>query len=79
MLGTPDRKRDRICVGDESHRRRRSREPLCQVFADSELPRRVINISSGAADTALPGEAVYCVAKAGLEMLTRTLAAEQEI
>jgi benzil reductase ((S)-benzoin forming) len=40
----------------------------------------VINVSSGAgaADTALPGEAVYCVAKAGLEMLTRTLAAEQQ-
>jgi benzil reductase ((S)-benzoin forming) len=51
---------------------------FCHVFADSELPRRVINVSSGAADTALPGEAVYCVAKAGLEMLTRTLAAEQQ-
>jgi len=51
---------------------------FCQVFADSELPRRVINISSGAADIALPGEAVYCVAKAGIEMLTWTLAAEQQ-
>ena len=50
---------------------------FCRVFADDELPRRVINVSSGAADTALPGEAVYCVAKAGIEMLTRTLAAEQ--
>jgi benzil reductase ((S)-benzoin forming) len=51
---------------------------FCRVFADSELPRRVINVSSGAAETALPGEAVYCVAKAGIEMLTRTLAAEQQ-
>jgi benzil reductase ((S)-benzoin forming) len=51
---------------------------FCHVFSDGELPRRVINLSSGAADTALPGEAVYCVAKAGIEMLTRALAAEQQ-
>jgi benzil reductase ((S)-benzoin forming) len=51
---------------------------FCRVFADSEMPRRVINVSSGAAETALPGEAVYCVAKAGIEMLTRALAAEQQ-
>jgi benzil reductase ((S)-benzoin forming) len=51
---------------------------FCRVFADRGLARRVINVSSGAAETALPGEAVYCVAKAGIEMLTRTLAAEQE-
>jgi benzil reductase ((S)-benzoin forming) len=49
---------------------------FCRVFADAEIPRRVINVSSGAAQTALPGEAVYCVAKAGIEMLTRALAAE---
>jgi benzil reductase ((S)-benzoin forming) len=49
---------------------------FCRVFADPEIPRRIINVSSGAAQTALPGEAVYCVAKAGLEMLTRTLAAD---
>ena len=51
---------------------------FCRVFADPEIPRRVINISSGAAQTALPGEAVYCVAKAGIEMLTRALAAESQ-
>jgi benzil reductase ((S)-benzoin forming) len=51
---------------------------FCRVFTDHELPRRVINVSSGAAETALPGEAVYCIAKAGIEMLTRTLAAEQQ-
>lgn len=51
---------------------------FCSVFADAEMPRRVINVSSGAAQTALPGEAVYCVAKAGIEMLTLALAAEQQ-
>jgi len=50
---------------------------FCHVFADPALPRRVINVSSGAAQNALPGESVYCVAKAGMEMLTRALAAEQ--
>jgi benzil reductase ((S)-benzoin forming) len=48
------------------------------MFASTEMQRRVINVSSGAAETALPGEAAYCVAKAGIEMLTRTLAAEQK-
>jgi benzil reductase ((S)-benzoin forming) len=51
---------------------------FCRIFADAEMTRRVINVSSGAAQTALPGEAVYCVAMAGLEMLTRALAAEQQ-
>jgi benzil reductase ((S)-benzoin forming) len=51
---------------------------FCRVFADTEVARRIINVSSGAAETALPGEAVYCVAKAGIEMLTRALAAEQQ-
>jgi benzil reductase ((S)-benzoin forming) len=50
---------------------------FCRVFDDAGLARRIINVSSGAAETALPGEAVYCVAKAGLEMLTRALAAEE--
>ena len=47
-----------------------------------EMKRRgrghVINVSSGAAQNTLPGEGVYCVAKAGMEMLTRALAAEQQ-
>jgi benzil reductase ((S)-benzoin forming) len=51
---------------------------FCRVFTDAEMTRRVINVSSRAAETALAGEAVYCVAKAGIEMLTRALAAEQE-
>lgn len=37
---------------------------------------RVINVSSGAAARALPGAGVYCVAKAGLEMLAPVIAAE---
>jgi benzil reductase ((S)-benzoin forming) len=51
---------------------------FCRVFTDAAMSRRVISVSSGAAEHAIPGEAVYCVAKAGLEMLTRTLAAEQQ-
>ncbi|HEY2818203.1 MAG TPA: SDR family NAD(P)-dependent oxidoreductase [Casimicrobiaceae bacterium] len=50
---------------------------FCRVFTDAASDRRIINISSGAAQTPLPGIALYCAAKAGLEMLTRTLAAEQ--
>jgi len=49
---------------------------FCCVFTDTTVSRRVINISSGAAETALPGEALYCVAKAGIEMLTLALTAE---
>lgn len=51
---------------------------FCAVFSDEKLPRRIINVSSGAAQSPLPGEGLYCVAKAGLEMLTRILAAEQK-
>jgi benzil reductase ((S)-benzoin forming) len=51
---------------------------FCRVFAAAQMPCRVINVSSGAAQTALPGEAVYCVAKAGVEMLTLALAADQQ-
>lgn len=50
---------------------------FCRIFSDARQPRRIINISSGAAQTPLPGESLYCVAKAGLEMLTRALAVEQ--
>jgi len=51
---------------------------FCGIFADPAMARRVINVSSGAAQNTLPGEGVYCVAKAGMEMLTRALAAEQQ-
>ena len=49
---------------------------FCTVFADDTMERRIINVSSGAADSTLTGESLYCIAKAGLEMLTRSLAAE---
>ena len=50
---------------------------FCRAFADDAVERRIINISSGAAGNAMPAMANYCIAKAGLEMLTRMLAAEQ--
>jgi benzil reductase ((S)-benzoin forming) len=46
------------------------------VFADDALRRRIINVSSGSAETTLVGSAVYSVAKAALEMLTRTIVAD---
>ena len=49
---------------------------FCDVFADDAIERRIINVSSGAAESTLAGESLYCIAKAGLEMLTRSLAAE---
>jgi benzil reductase ((S)-benzoin forming) len=49
---------------------------FCAVFDDDSVERRIINVSSGAAQSTLAGESLYCVAKAGLEMLTRSLAAE---
>lgn len=49
---------------------------FCTVFDDDSVERRIINVSSGAAQSTLSGESLYCVAKAGLEMLTRSLAAE---
>jgi benzil reductase ((S)-benzoin forming) len=50
---------------------------FCAVFDDDSIERRIINVSSGAAQSTLAGESLYCVAKAGLEMLTRSLAAER--
>lgn len=49
---------------------------FCRIFDDDAIERRIINVSSGAAQSTLTGESLYCVAKAGLEMLTRSLAAE---
>src|ERR1700730_6033333 len=50
---------------------------FCRVFSDASLERRIINVSSGAAQNALPGGSPYSIAKAGLEMLTKQLVAEQ--
>jgi NAD(P)-dependent dehydrogenase (short-subunit alcohol dehydrogenase family) len=51
-------------------------EAFLRAFPDDALARRIINISSGAAQSAIPGSAVYCMSKAAIEMLTRTIAAE---
>lgn len=48
-----------------------------RAFASIPTDRRLINVSSGAAVRAIPGGGVYNVAKAGLEMLTAAIAAEQ--
>ncbi|HWR12612.1 MAG TPA: glucose 1-dehydrogenase [Rectinemataceae bacterium] len=37
---------------------------------------RIVNISSQASVVAIPGEAIYCASKGGLNMLTKVLAAE---
>jgi len=47
-----------------------------EVFGDDAIERRIVNVSSGAAESTLSGESLYCIAKAGLEMLTRSVAAE---
>ena len=51
---------------------------FCRMFVDPAQVRRIINVSSGAADSPLPGGGPYSIAKAGLEMLTRQLAAEHD-
>ena len=51
---------------------------FCRMFVDPAQAQRIINVSSGAADTPLPGGGPYSIAKAGLEMLTRQLAAEHD-
>jgi len=40
--------------------------------------KQLINISSGAANNPYAGWATYCTSKAGLDMMTRTIAAEQQ-
>ena len=51
---------------------------FCRAFHEGATQRRIINVSSGAAQSVIEGESLYCIAKAGLEMLTRTLAAEHD-
>ena len=50
---------------------------FCRVFAGSAGDLRIVNVSSGAAVRTIPGIGLYSVAKAGLEMLTAGIAAEQ--
>jgi benzil reductase ((S)-benzoin forming) len=49
---------------------------FCRMFAGESQVRRIINVSSGAAESPLSGGGPYSIAKSGLEMLTRQLAAE---
>lgn len=42
-----------------------------------KIPRKILNISSGAGKKPLPGAATYCAVKAGLDHLSRTLALEE--
>jgi benzil reductase ((S)-benzoin forming) len=51
---------------------------FCRMLLAPAQSRRVINVSSGAAESPLPGGGPYSIAKAGLEMLTRQLAAEHD-
>ena len=51
---------------------------FCRTFATDAIERRIINISSAAAQTAIPGSAVYSMSKAAIEMLTRSIAAEHD-
>lgn len=39
---------------------------------------RIINISSGLAVHPMPGSTIYCTTKAGIEMMTKTIALEQK-
>jgi len=45
-------------------------------FPDDSVERRIINISSGAAQSAIPGMIAYGMSKAALEMMTRAIVAE---
>jgi len=47
-----------------------------RAFPDASIERTIVNISSGAARSAVAGSGLYSEAKAGLEMLTRVLAVE---
>lgn len=43
-----------------------------------KVPKRIVNISSGAAYAPMHGAACYCSAKAGIEMLTKCMGLEEE-
>ena len=51
-------------------------DAFVRAFAGVAGERRLVNVSSGAAARAIPGGGVYCIGKAGLEMLTQVVAAE---
>ncbi len=49
-----------------------------RATADLDTPRRVLNISSGAASSPYAGWATYCATKAGLDHFTRCVGLEQQ-
>lgn len=48
-----------------------------RLTEDLTIPRRVVNITSGAGSRAYPGWGAYCAGKASLDMVTRVAAEEQ--
>jgi benzil reductase ((S)-benzoin forming) len=50
---------------------------FCRAFGATSAQCLVINVSSGLAERVLPGSGPYSIAKAGLEMLTRQIVADQ--
>ncbi|WP_324676361.1 SDR family NAD(P)-dependent oxidoreductase [Hymenobacter sp. GOD-10R] len=49
------------------------------AYASYQVPRTILNISSGAAQRPVDGWGAYCASKAALEMMTRTARKEQAI
>ena len=47
------------------------------LSANFNIPKTIINISSGAASNPYPGWSNYCASKAAIDMLTRTIGMEQ--
>ncbi len=48
------------------------------VFAPLSLHKRILNVSSAAANSPIPGGSTYCQTKAGVEILTRVMFEEQK-
>ncbi len=67
-LGQAHRNEPEKCVPGKFHG--------LQTYEESAAAGKIINISSIAARKAARGMGIYCVAKAGLEMLTKVLAVE---
>jgi benzil reductase ((S)-benzoin forming) len=50
-----------------------------KTYLSKNIPLRILNISSGAAKNPIDGWSAYCASKAGLDMLSRTIAEELKI
>jgi benzil reductase ((S)-benzoin forming) len=49
-----------------------------KAYQDAAVPKLIINITSGAANTAYDGWSMYCTAKAGIDMFTKVIEREQQ-